>query len=140
MSREVLTFSPATTIREALARLSASRMSGAPVVSDGKVCGIITVADIVGVIATSSDSNAAQQKKVSEVMTGGVHSLTSDAHVRAAASMMREQHIHRVLVIDDEKLVGVVSALDVARTVSDVGVGNVHVIRPGDEDPSPWVT
>jgi CBS domain-containing protein len=54
--------------------------------------------------------------------------------------MMRENRIHRVLVIDDGELVGVVSALDVARAVSDVGTGSIHVIKPGEGDPSPWVT
>jgi len=140
MSREVMTFSPEMTIRDALAKLSSSRMSGAPVIANGKVCGIISVADIVGVIATAPDSAAAQEKTVGSVMTGQVHSLPSDSFARSAASMMREKHIHRVLVIDDEKLVGVVSALDVARAVSDVGVGNIHVVRPAEDDPSPWIT
>jgi CBS domain-containing protein len=140
MSRDVTTFARDTAIRAALEKLSSSRMSGAPVIDNGKVCGIISVADIVGVIATASDPSAAGMKSVGEVMTGHVHSLPSDAPVRNAASMMRENRIHRVLVIDDGELVGVVSALDVARAVSDVGTGSIHVIKPGEGDPSPWVT
>jgi len=53
---------------------------------------------------------------------------------------MREKHIHRVLVIDDGELVGVVSALDVARAVSDAGMlGSIRVIKR-DDDPSPWIS
>jgi CBS domain-containing protein len=140
MSRKVLTFSPETTIREALATLSRSRMSGAPVVSNGKVCGLISIADIAGVLACSADPGAAQQKTVSEVMSGRVYELPSRAPVRRAASMMREKQIHRVLVIDDGRLVGVVSALDVARAVSDAGVGTIHVINPHEDIPSPWIS
>jgi CBS domain-containing protein len=114
-------------------------MSGAPVVSDGSVCGIISIADIVGVLATSADAAAAQQKTVSEVMSGKVYALPPKAFVRRAASMMREKQIHRVLVIDDGNLVGVVSALDVARAVSDVGMGNIRVINPHEEIPSAWI-
>ena len=140
MSRDVQTFSRDTTIGDALKTLSGGRMSGAPVLSEGKVCGIISVADIVGIIATSSDTADAQLKTVGEVMTGHVHSLPSSALIRNAATLMREKSIHRVLVIDDGELVGVVSALDVALAVSDQGVGNVHVIKPGEDDPSPWIT
>ena len=142
MSRDVVTFSPDTTIREALQKLAGSRMSGAPVVSEGKVCGVISVADIVGVIATSDDAAQAERTKtVGEVMTGQVYSVEPDSPVRNAASLMREKHIHRVLILDDGKVVGVVSALDVARAVSDVGMsGSIHVIKPDEDDPSPWIT
>lgn len=142
MSREVHTFTRETTIGEALQKLSASRISGAPVLSGGKVCGIISVADIVGVIANAADGAAAENESaVGDVMTGDVISLRSDAPVRSAASLMREKRIHRVFVIDDGELRGVVSALDVARAVSDVGMsGSIRVIKPGDDDPSPWIT
>jgi CBS domain-containing protein len=140
MSRDVQTFSRDTTIGDALKTLSTGRMSGAPVLSEGKVCGIISVADIVGVIVGSSDDSGIQQKTVGEVMTGDIHSLPSSASIRNAATLMREKRIHRVLVIDDDALVGMVSALDVARAVSDRGVGNIQVIRADDDDPSPWIT
>lgn len=141
MSRDVLTLPPETTIREALEKLSASRMSGAPVVENGKVIGLISVADIVGFLAETPDAGAQATKTVGEAMTGEVFCLPPDAAVRAAATMMREKRIHRVLVMRDSSLEGVVSALDVARAVSDVGfTGRIHAVRPDDDDPSPWIT
>ena len=139
MSTNIQTFSRDTKTSDALRILSSNHISGAPVISEGKVCGIVSVADIVGVIAVSKDAVAAQQKTVGEVMTGHVHSLPSHAPVRSAATMMRENRIHRILVIDDDQLMGVVSALDVARTVSESGVGNIRVVKPGEDDPSPWI-
>src|SRR5689334_19538959 len=99
MSRAVVTLSPDTTIRSALEKLSSSRMSGAPVMDEKNVCGIISLSDIVGVIA--SDPAGAEKKSVADVMTRRVHSLGPDAPARQAALMMREQRIHRVVVIDD---------------------------------------
>jgi CBS domain-containing protein len=143
MTRDVLTLPSEATIREALEKLSAAHMSGAPVVFNGKVIGLISVADIVGVIAQAPEAETAATaagKTVGKVMTGEVFSLPPDAPVRSAASMMREKRIHRVLVMSDDQLEGVVSALDVARAVSDVGfTGNIHIVKT-DDDPSPWIT
>src|SRR4029079_1324265 len=144
MSRDVLTIPRDTTIREALEKLSIARMSGAPVVFDGKVVGVISVADIVGVIAQAPEAESAASagtKTVGKAMTGEVFSLPPDEPVRKAASMMREKRIHRVLVMSDDQLEGIVSALDVARAVSDVGfTGGIHAVNMEDGDPSPWIT
>lgn len=144
MTRDVFTLPRDATIREALEKLSAIHMSGAPVVSDGKVVGVISVADIVGVIAQAPEAETAATagtRTVGKVMTGEVFSLPPDAPVRNAASMMREKRIHRVLVMSDDQLEGVVSALDIARAVSDVGfTGSIHAVQKDESDPSPWIT
>jgi CBS domain-containing protein len=51
-------------------------------------------------------------------MTRGVVSLAPNDDVLAAAELMGRKHIHRVIVVEDDRLVGVVSALDVARAVA----------------------
>ena len=57
---------------------------------------------------------------VSEVMTRApLVTLEPTADVEAAASLMTEKGIHRVLVTDGDRLVGIVSALDVAKAVAD---------------------
>ena len=45
--------------------------------------------------------------------------LPPDADAHTAADMMSRQRIHRVLVTEGDKLVGIVSALDVAQAVAD---------------------
>jgi CBS-domain-containing membrane protein len=144
MTRDVFTLPRDTTIREALEKLSANHKSAAPVVFEGKVVGLVSVADIVGVIAQAPEAESAATagtKTVGKVMTGEVFSLPPDAPVRNAASMMREKRIHRVLVMSDDQLEGIVSSFDVARAVSDVGVtGSDHAVRKDEGDPSPWLT
>jgi CBS domain-containing protein len=55
---------------------------------------------------------------VSEVMTRRVLSLLSSATVADAAAYLRRARIHRLLVIDNSRLVGIVSSWDVARAVA----------------------
>lgn len=56
---------------------------------------------------------------VNEAMTHVVFSLPPDADVETAADYMRRAEIHRLLVLDAGRLVGIVSALDIATAVAD---------------------
>jgi CBS domain-containing protein len=64
--------------------------------------------------------NALEEHDVSEVMTyAPLSTLPPDADARTAADLMSRLRIHRVLVTEDDHLVGIVSALDVAKAVAD---------------------
>lgn len=68
--------------------------------------------------------NALEEHDVSEAMTHTpLFSLPSSASVQTAAAMMDGHRIHRVLVIDDGELCGIVSALDIAHAVAERGLG-----------------
>jgi CBS domain-containing protein len=79
------------------------------------------------------------QRTVEDAMNREAFSVPPGAPVRAAASMMRDRGIHRVLVMDRKSLVGIVSSLDIARAVSERGVAGIRVL-PGCDEPSPWIT
>lgn len=55
---------------------------------------------------------------VSEAMSRRVAVLPPGADVRKAADVMQRAHVHRVLVMDGGRLVGIVSALDIANAVA----------------------
>jgi CBS domain-containing protein len=60
-----------------------------------------------------------EEHDVEEAMTHApLVTLPPSADVEAAARLMTEKGIHRVLVLDGDKLVGIVSALDVAKAVA----------------------
>ena len=64
--------------------------------------------------------NVLEEHDVSEVMTRTpLVTLPPDADVELAAELMRRDGIHRVLVTEGETLVGIVSALDVAKAAAD---------------------
>lgn len=52
---------------------------------------------------------------VADVMNSNVISVTSDTTLHDVAALMNKEKIHRVLVIDDGKLVGLLSSLDIVR-------------------------
>ncbi len=64
------------------------------------------------------------QCTVRDAMTEEVFSVLPEASVRAAATMMRDNGIHRVLVMEGGALLGIVSSLDIARAVSDRGTSS----------------
>lgn len=56
---------------------------------------------------------------VAEAMSRGVRSLRPDASVQAAAALMINAGIHRVLVMDGDRLCGIASTMDVTRAVAE---------------------
>lgn len=56
---------------------------------------------------------------VADLMTTEVICVPPDAHLKTICAVMVKEHIHRVMVADDTKLVGIISSLDVARAVAE---------------------
>jgi len=61
---------------------------------------------------------------VEDVMSKTIRWLSPDADVRSAAEMMREYGVHRVLVCNRGRLVGLVSAIDIAKAVASRKLSN----------------
>lgn len=76
---------------------------------------------LVGLI-TSSDLMPGFSSKipVSRIMSTKVYTLTPDADVVTAAQMMRQYRIHHVAVTDGNKVVGVLSSLDLLRLIEEL--------------------
>lgn len=142
MNPNVVCVSPDTTVAEALTLLSARRVSGAPVVdADGQPIGVVSQSDLVRHQArrmTAGESGRfysdmeefqdiaelpvdRSNTPVRELMTAHVHGVTRDTSVAVAASILRERRIHRLLVTDRGRLVGVVSALDLLAVIVEGG-------------------
>ena len=61
------------------------------------------------------------QRQVCEVMTPVVHACRPDDDLTTVCDIMVWKHIHRVVVLDDDrKVVGLISALDAVRSCSEV--------------------
>ena len=132
MTRDLVTATPDMTIRDAMELLSERHLSGAPVLDGGKIVGIFSASDILELLADLNDTNPSltfrrrkgrtsplEDVTVDEVMTRKVHSLPPDAAVEEAAMLMVEKQIHRVLVVEEDVLVGIVSTSDVAKAVAE---------------------
>jgi CBS domain-containing protein len=106
MNPEILTVPEEMSIEEVAAFLTENEITGAPVEnSDGDLVGVISVVDI----AASSFSGS---QTVADLMTPDIQSVPEEAIVPEIASLMLEDHLHRVLVVREGKPVGIVSTSD----------------------------
>ena len=73
--------------------------------------------------ASRPEWDVLEEHVVSEIMTQRLCELTPETDVQAAAEYMLRMGIHRVLVTDNEALIGVVSTTDIMKAVSQYGLG-----------------
>lgn len=111
---DVITVAPDATVGELLALLAEHRI-GAVVVStgEGAVDGIVSERDVVRSI--HSDGVAVLDGPVSAIMTAEVHTCDEQTDLRELASQMTERRIRHVPVVQDGKLVAIVSIGDVVK-------------------------
>ena len=111
MTRNPRTVSPNDTIQNA-ARIMRDEDTGAvPVVENGRPIGIVTDRDIV--IRAVADGNQLN-RPVKDIVTGTVVSASPDMSTREANELMSEHQIRRLTVVENERLVGIVSIGDLA--------------------------
>src|SRR3972149_1547122 len=100
MTRDVITVSSATTVKNLAKILIQNQISGAPVVDKkGKILGVVSEADIV----------AKKGKQVKEIMSKTIVGVTDDTPVEEIAAIMTTHKIKRVPVMRGKKLAGIVS-------------------------------
>lgn len=109
----VATIRPGDTIAEA-ARLLGEHDIGALVVSDdgAAIDGILSERDIVRALADGGDVLA---HKVETLMTREVMTCTSDAKIVELMALMTERRIRHLPIVDDGKMVGIISIGDVVK-------------------------
>jgi citrate synthase len=111
MSRPVVTARADETVSAAADRMRAQSV-GSVVVADGEnPVGILTERDLVRLAAAGADTGA----RVSEWMTGKPDSVAPDAEVSAAFASLSEHGYRHIPVVDDGRLVGIVSMRDLMR-------------------------
>lgn len=90
-----------------------NKLTGLPVVraSDGKLMGIVSRRDIF---------RKFDEDQLSLIMKKGCITITPDATVEEAARIFSTQRIHRLPVVEDGKLVGIVTPTDLLALVKDM--------------------
>lgn len=108
---EVATISPNATIGDVISALAEFRV-GALVVSSGdaQIDGIISERDVVRGLAEHS---GVSDMAVSELMTAEVVTCTLESTTEELMSQMTEHRFRHVPVVEDNKLIGIVSIGDV---------------------------
>jgi len=110
--RDPITIPPSMTVGEAIALQRTNKISGLPVVEEGRVAGIVTNRDLR--FETRMDA------RVAEVMTPRERLVTvkEGASLDEAKALMHRHRLERVLVVDDEfRLRGLVTVKDITKAV-----------------------
>jgi len=117
MSPKAETVSMATSLVGAAKLMRRQAIGFLPVVEDGTVVGVLTDRDIV--LRAISEGRNPYMTIVSDVMTPVLIWCYADDVLTEAAQLMEDNHIRRLLVLDDKKrLVGVLSLDDLAAKMS----------------------
>ena len=110
-NREVITIGPNQTISDAVQKLSTHNRGSLPVVDEhGHLAGIITERDIVRKCFARFDS--CDNIKVKEVMTREVVIGAPDDDAEYAVMVMNQKRIRHLPIVENEKVVGMVSMRD----------------------------
>ena len=119
MTKDVVTIEGGATVLSAARFMEQKNVGGLPVSDSGKPVGMLTERDLVRrVLAQGHDPNAV---RVGEVMSTPLVSISAESFVEDAADLMIKHKVRRLAVIEDGKLVGIVTSTDLARFVSDQG-------------------
>jgi CBS domain-containing protein len=123
MQKQVRTIADDATIAEAVTVMADSHVSGLPVVdSRGRILGVISATDVLQAEAEQESTRDRvrlfDHTAVSDVMTPNVQTVEPEVDVREAAQKMLTVDVHRLFVVKNEELVGVISQTDVAHAVA----------------------
>ncbi len=148
MQRNVRTIAPEVTLPELEKAFVKQGVSGFPVVDKGELVGIVSRADIVRQLflehraaSTTSDfyfddngfhevplatfeqiadrvGERIEKLQVKDVMSCNLVKVSPDQPLRMVAHMLTDNHVHRVLVTEEDRLLGLVSSLDLVRLIA----------------------
>jgi len=110
---EVVTVSVGTTVREAIALLAEHRIGALPVCDGGKVAGIMSERDVI--YCLKSDGAAMLDWPVERIMTAPAISVEADKAILSALSLMTQRRIRHLPVVENERIVGLVSIGDLVK-------------------------
>ncbi|MGP4057292.1 CBS domain-containing protein [Mycobacterium sp. 4D054] len=109
------------TLAAAARRMAEMGVGALPVCGDDdRLHGIITDRDIV--IKCVAEGHDPAAVTVGELAQGTVYHVGADAGVQEMLALMEEHQIRRLPVIDDHRLVGIVSEADIARHLPEYAV------------------
>jgi CBS domain-containing protein len=143
MNADWPTLEPESTVEDAIKLFAEARISGAPVVSNGRLLGIITEGDLIfqdadvrapgfldilgGMVPLGSTEEYRREAlksagvTVGEVMTEDVTTAVPEATLVEAATIMAEKRRKILPVVEGDRLAGVITRMDILA---------LHILKP----------
>ena len=110
MRPEVVTTKPEISVRDASKLMVDMRIGSLIVLDKEKILGIVTSTDIVKAIASGKDP---ENTPIEDAMSKNVKTIEPDKTIEEAVDLMVENKIRKLLVVDGEKIVGMITSSDI---------------------------
>jgi len=117
MEKNVITIENDKTAQEAAKIIAEKDISFLVVINDGIPQGVLSESDFVRKVAAEDKKSSGI--KVSDIMSYKFRSVDPTTTIEDAVQKMLNKNIRRLLVIDNEKLVGVITQTDLASYLRD---------------------
>jgi len=138
MTLGVVTVRPEASVKEAASLMLERGISGLPVVdASGRLVGIVTEGDLLRRVETGTERSRprwlefllgpgrlaneyvhSHARKVQDVMTPGVITVSKDAPLQDVVSILEQRRIKRVSVTRGDKLVGIISRASLVQALA----------------------
>jgi CBS domain-containing protein len=139
MTHPALAIDAQTPLVQAIRLMTQHKISGLPVVErDGRIVGMLTEGDLLRRVETGTAGEApvwlvgalmpgrearkytqTHGRSVGDVMTRDVITVQADMTLSEAVGLMQRRHVKRLPVVQDGKLLGIVSRADLVRQVGE---------------------
>jgi len=115
MTKSVISVDASLTVNEAAKMMEDTRVGAVIVMENNTPVGIVTDRDFaIKVVAHAYQITT----PVKQIMSSPLFSISSDESFRTAADLMHERGIRKLPVIDNEKVVGIITATDIVNLLA----------------------
>ncbi|MFO7815312.1 MAG: site-2 protease family protein [Halanaerobiales bacterium] len=108
MSQDVAYISGDITVKELLNKMLHKSHSGYPILENGKLAGCVTMEDIRNI-----DPQKHHNISVREIMSTDIKKISPEEDINKALQLLLEEDIGRLMVVRDNKLVGIITRTDI---------------------------
>jgi CBS domain-containing protein len=126
-NRELFTVKIRTTVKDAVFYMAEKGVGLVPVMDNGKLIGVFSERDLVKRVI--SKNKRIEETKVDEVMTKELIIASIDEANESILAKMKEARIRHILIIENEKLAGVLSIRDLLELDLSVCKTTVEVLN-----------
>jgi CBS domain-containing protein len=115
---------PIATVYDAIQIMSERHVGALPVIQDQSLVGIISERDYARKVILKDKSS--KTTRVSEIMTAEVVTVRRSHRVEECISLMKRHHIRHLVVVEEGRVVGVVSLRDLFNEIIDDQAETIH--------------
>jgi CBS domain-containing protein len=115
MTKSVISVDVSLTVNEAAKMMEDAKVGAVIVIENNTPVGIVTDRDFaIKVVAHAYNITT----PIKQIMSSPLFSINSDESVRTAADLMHDRGIRKLPVIDNEKIVGIITATDIVNLLA----------------------